>query len=84
MSGVRKPESVWLRNFNKSASDLIREQISWGYKVQGLLVTEGIYNRLTRELGYEPTDIFGYVIEIIDPSEGIKGDVVLLKGHILN
>lgn len=84
MSGVKRPDSVWLRNFNKSAGDLIREQSSWGYKVQGLLVTESIYERLSKELGYEPTDILGYVIEIIDPSEGIKGDVVLLKGHILN
>lgn len=84
MSAEKRPDSVWLRNFNQSASKLIQEQTAWGYKVQGLIVTESVYDRLTRELGYEPTDIFGYVIEIIDPSEGIKGDVVLIKGHILN
>lgn len=84
MSAVKRPDSAWLRNFNQSAAKLIQEQSAWGYKVQGLLVTESIYERLTKELGYEPTDILGYVIEIIDPAERIKGDVVLLKGHILN
>lgn len=84
MSGEKRPDSVWLRNFNKSAAELIREQSAWGYKVQGLLLTESVYERLSKELGYEPTDVLGYVIEIIDPSENIKGDVVLLKGQILN
>lgn len=84
MSGVKKPDSTWLRNFNSSAGKLIREQSSWGYKVQGLLLTESVYERLSQELGYEPTDVLGYVIEIIDPSENIKGDVVLLKTQILN
>jgi|694.fasta_scaffold02549_2 hypothetical protein len=84
MSGEKRPDSAWLRNFQQSASKLIQEQTEYGYKVQGLIVTESVYDRLTVELGYEPTDIFGYVIEIIDPSEGIKGDVVLIKGHILN
>ena len=84
MSGVKKPDSAWLKNFMRSANSLLADQSEHGYKVQGFLMTESVYDRLSNELGYEPTDVLGYVIEIIDPSEKIEGDVVMLKGQLLN
>ena len=87
MSGERAPESKWLYNFKKSAGELIAEQTAAGYKVQGFIMTIGIYNKLADALGYDPTDLFGYVIEILQQTEEEfeeEGDMVMIKGHPLN
>jgi uncharacterized protein with GYD domain len=87
VSGAKVPESVWLKNFTKSAGELVEEQTNAGYKVQGFLMTIGIYDRLSNALGYDPTDLLGYVIEILHQTEEQyeeEGDMVMIKGHPLN
>jgi hypothetical protein len=87
MSGHKVPESTWLRNFTKSAGELIEEQANAGYKVQGFIMTIGIYDRLSNALGYEPTDLLGYVIEILEQTEAEfekEGEMVFIKGQPLN
>lgn len=87
MSGEKVPDSKWLKNFTKSAGVLVEEQIAAGYKVQGFIMTIGIYNRLSEALGYDPTDLLGYVIEILQQTEEEyeeEGDMVLIKGQPLN
>lgn len=87
MSGEKRPDSQWLRNFTKSAGELIKEQTDAGYKVQGFIMTMGIYNRLSNALGYDPTDLLGYVIEILQQTEEEfeeEGDMVMIKGQPLN
>jgi hypothetical protein len=87
MSGEQRPDSKWLKNFTRSAGELIAEQTAAGYKIQGFIMTMGIYNKLSDALGYDPTDLLGYVIEILDQTEAEKeeeGDMVLIKGQPLN
>jgi len=87
VSGAKVPESVWLKNFTRSAGELVEEQTRAGYKVQGFIMTIGIYNKLSDALGYDPTDLLGYVIEILQQSEEEheeEGDIVLIKGHPIN
>jgi hypothetical protein len=50
-------------------------------------MTIGIYNKLADALGYDPTDLLGYVIEILQQTEEEfeeEGDMVMIKGHPLN
>ncbi|NCX93098.1 MAG: hypothetical protein EBX40_00265 [Gammaproteobacteria bacterium] len=87
MSAGRVPESQWLKNFTKSAGELIEEQTAAGYKVQGFIMTMGIYEKLSQALGYDPTDLLGYVIEILEQTEDEyekEGEMVLIKGQPLN
>jgi hypothetical protein len=87
MSGHKAPESKWLKNFTRSAGELIEEQTAAGYKIQGFIMTMGIYERLSQALGYDPTDLLGYVIEILEQTEEEyeeEGDMVLIKGQPLN
>jgi hypothetical protein len=87
MNDRRVPESLWLRNFTKSTGKLIEQHIAQGYKVQGIIMTMGYYNKLSNALGYDPTDLLGYVIEILEQTEAdyeAEGDLLLIKGHVLN
>lgn len=87
MSGEKRADSQWLRNFTKSAGELVKQQTEAGYKVQGFIMTMGIYNRLSDALGYDPTDLLGYVIEILQQTEEEheeEGELVMIKGHPLN
>lgn len=87
MSGERRPDSEWLKNFTRSAGELIAEQTAAGYKIQGFIMTLGIYDKLSDALGYDPTDLLGYVIEILEQTEEEhekEGEMVLIKGQPLN
>lgn len=87
MSGERRPDSEWLKNFTRSAGELIAEQTAAGYKIQGFIMTLGIYDKLSNALGYDPTDLLGYVIEILEQTEEEhekEGEMVLIKGQPLN
>lgn len=79
--------SVWLRNFNNALGEMIKEQKDNGYTVRSVLMTEAIYNKLSIKLGYNPTDILGYIIEIIEQNEEQRqeeGDIVMISGDPLN
>lgn len=83
MSGRAAKDSEWLRNFNSSAAELIQEERIGGYIVQGFVLTEGIYEKLADQLGYEPTDILGYLIEIVEQEDG-EEDFIIIKKEPLN
>lgn len=81
------PASEWLKNFTKTASDLVKDNQAQGYQVKGFIMTFGIFDKLTEALGYEPTDFLGYVIELLEQTEDQfrdEGDFVLIKGDALN
>jgi len=87
MSGSIVPPSVWLKNFTRSAQELLKEQKEKGYTVQGFIFTIGIYDKMSEALGYEPTDFLGYVIEILEQTEEEfqkEGEMVLIKGKPIN
>lgn len=78
---------IWLRNFKNSVTELIKVNRDTGYTVKGLVMTVGIYEKLTKAIGYEPTEFIGYTVEILDQTEAefIKeGEMVFVKGDALN
>ena len=76
--------SVWYKNFSNAAQELIEEQRNEGYLVQGFIVTEGLYQKLTDALGYEPDNLLGYKLEILEQNESElaeEGDMMLVSGQ---
>ena len=87
MSGKRAPESLWLKNFTKCAEQLINEQRDEGYLVNGLIMTIGLYNKLAEAYGYDPDNLLGYKIKILEQSQEEleeEGDLILVSGKPLN
>ena len=84
---VPKDNQAWIKNFNATASKLVREQLKLGFHIQGIVMTENLYFQLSDCLGYPPRDLLGYVIEVLQQSEEEaeqEGDMLYLKGHLLN
>lgn len=68
--GVEKPDpQVWLYNFTCSVSQLILEEIDAGYSVKAVVISRSIFEKMTEITGYEPTQICGYVIELLPELE---------------
>lgn len=61
--------SKWLKNFKKSVSDLIKENGNSKRTCKCLVLTDGLYQILSDNLGYQPTDFMGYKLEITDRTE---------------
>lgn len=59
----------WYRNFKKSVSDTVKEQQRNGVKVMYVLVTILIYEKVKKAVGYDPDNINGYLIKVMDPNE---------------
>lgn len=76
--------SVWLNNFKVSLNKLINDEILVGKKVTGIIMSVKIYNKLSNELGYKPTDILGYVIEVIEEEAEGSEEIVMIKGFSIN
>jgi len=87
MSGVIATESTWLKNFTTTAHALVQDQKAEGYLVQGFIMTVGIYDKLSKAIGYEPNDFLGYVIEILEQTEEEfekEGEMMFVKCKALN
>lgn len=87
MSGVKVPPNVWLKNFKNAIQGMIDDEIKAGYSVTGIIMTQGLYQKLNEAYGYECTDFLGYVLEVleneVDQEDDDSQDMVLLKGNPL-
>ena len=87
MSGSKVPTNVWLKNFKNAIQEMINEELSTGHTVTGIIMTQGLYNKLNDAYGYECVDFLGYVLEVIEndinPEDDDSQDMVLLKGNPL-
>lgn len=86
MSGVHIEPSLWLKNITQAVSMMIEEEKNKGALVQGIIMTENIYDKLTKAFGYPPVDWLGYVIEVIenDIDDEDAEELIMIKGSLLN
>ena len=70
-------KDLWLKNFRNSIQQLIKEEIDQGKKIRKIYLTQEIYDTYSEMLGYEPVDIFGYLLTVIidDVVENNKDNV---------
>jgi len=80
--------SIWLKNITDSVAMMIQEERDGGNLVQGIIMTENIYNKLAEAIGYPPVDWLGYVIEVVetpeDQDEEDAQDLIMIRGEPLN
>lgn len=60
---------VWYYNFKKGVSALLKEEIAAGYTVKAIVVSYKIAKKIEDAIGYEPNNILGYKLEILDEQE---------------
>lgn len=76
---------VWFYNFKGSIAELIDAHLQCGYTVKQIQVSERIYRKCCEALGYEPDNILGYNLAIVDfELENDSGDEVAIAGECLN
>lgn len=67
---------------------MIQEEIDNGAIVQGIIMTQNIYEKLSQAIGYPPVDWLGYIIEVIeqpaDQDDDEGQDLIMIKGELLN
>lgn len=59
---------VWYNNFKNSVAELIAETKAEAHRVEAIAMTDDIFRKCTEALGYEPDNLFGYKIEVVELS----------------
>lgn len=65
----KKSPKEWFNNFRDSMSDLIVEAKKQKRMIQGIAVSQGIYDRMSEALGHRPNQLLGYKLEVAEFEE---------------
>lgn len=59
----------WFNNFRDSMCDLIQEAKKQKRMIQGIAVSQSIYDRMSEALGHRPNQLLGYRLEVAEFEE---------------
>lgn len=67
---MKRPSSVeWFNNFRESMSELIIEAKKQKRMIQGIAVSQSIYDKMSEALGHRPNQLLGYRLEVAEFEE---------------
>lgn len=66
---VRSDPKEWFNNFRESMADLIDEAKKQKRMIQGIAVSQSIYDRMSEALGHRPNQLLGYRLEVAEFEE---------------